>query len=256
VKRLPNATLTNDPQTRRNASSLGHMPGSQWIFDESVTAVFADMLSRSIPQIDAMRECVSRAAIRFVQQDTAIVDLGCALGDAIAPLVDKFGGCNRLLGIEISEPMLAACRHRFRSEIEGGRVDIQKGDLRIQYPDVSASVTLCILTLMFTPIEHRFRIVADAFKHTAPFGVFILVEKILGCDAGMDTLFSQLYDEHKLAAGYTRQEVDQKRLSLEGVLVPITADWNEGLLRGAGFQHVECFWRCLNFAGWLAIKNQ
>jgi tRNA (cmo5U34)-methyltransferase len=34
----------------------------------------------------------------------------------------------------------------------------------------------------------------------------------------------------------------------------VTAKWNEDLLRDAGFRTVECFWRHLNFAGWVAVK--
>lgn len=29
---------------------------------------------------------------------------------------------------------------------------------------------------------------------------------------------------------------------------------NEDLLRMTGFKKIDCFWRCLNFAGWIAIK--
>ena len=41
-------------------SSLGHTPtGRRWEFDTSVTAVFDDMLRRSIPQYEVMRHVVS-----------------------------------------------------------------------------------------------------------------------------------------------------------------------------------------------------
>ena len=40
-----------------------------------------------------------------------------------------------------------------------------------------------------------------------------------------------------------------------GVLVPVTAHWNEELLRQEGFTSVDCFWRHLNFAGWVAVKS-
>jgi tRNA (cmo5U34)-methyltransferase len=55
--------------------------------------------------------------------------------------------------------------------------------------------------------------------------------------------------------GYTEAEVERKRLALEGVLVPVTAAWNEDLLFGAGFTSVDCFWRYLNFAGWVAVRR-
>jgi len=55
-------------------------------------------------------------------------------------------------------------------------------------------------------------------------------------------------------ANYTQEEVDRKRASLEGVLVPVTAPWNEDFLRTVGFWHVDCFWRWMNFAGWVAVR--
>jgi tRNA (cmo5U34)-methyltransferase len=248
------STPSAHPVTPTAHSSLGHLPQSKWQFDDDVTDVFDDMLARSIPQIDAMRDLVSRAATRFVQPGTHIVDLGCARGAAMAPLVERFHTTNRFLGIEASAPMVAACQERFRDLIDAGIVEIRESDLRFAYSEVDASVTLCVLTLMFAPIEHRFRILADVFAHTRPGGVFILVEKILGVDAMLNTLLTDLYYDHKRAMGYTDEAIDRKRLALEGVLVPVTATWNEQMLRDTGFHHVECFWRCLNFAGWVAIK--
>ena len=43
-------------------------------------------------------------------------------------------------------------------------------------------------------------------------------------------------------------------LDLEGVLVPVSAAMNERFLRNAGFAKVECFWRWMNFAAWIAVK--
>jgi len=30
---------------------------------------------------------------------------------------------------------------------------------------------------------------------------------------------------------------------------------NEAILKGAGFTTVDCFWRWMNFGGWIAIKE-
>jgi tRNA (cmo5U34)-methyltransferase len=79
--------------------------------------------------------------------------------------------------------------------------------------------------------------------------------EVIGASAGLDRNFVNLYYDFKQASGYTREEIERKRLSLEGVLVPVTARWNEELLRTAGFRHVDCFWRWMNFAGWIAVKS-
>ena len=63
------------------------------------------------------------------------------------------------------------------------------------------------------------------------------------------------YHRFKAENGYTADEIDRKRLALEGVQVPITAPWNVELLRGAGFREIDCFWRWENFGAWLAVKS-
>jgi tRNA (cmo5U34)-methyltransferase len=78
---------------------------------------------------------------------------------------------------------------------------------------------------------------------------------VLGATADLDALFVRTYHGLKQANGYSAEQVERKRLSLEGVLVPVTARWNEELLLMAGFAQVDCFWRYLNFAGWLALKE-
>lgn len=229
-------------------------PGDKWQFDESVTAAFDDMLARSIPQYEVMRQACFDIACKFQHQHTDIVDLGCSRGEALARLVDKFGAHNRFIGVEISKPMLEASRQRFEGYIKCGTVDIRELDLRTDYPPVEACITLSILTLQFTPIEYRQQILAQVYKHTRQGGAFILVEKVLGASAQIDSLFVENYYALKGEHGYSPEQIERKRLALEGVLVPVTAKWNEELLRTAGFVQVDCFWRWMNFAGWVGVK--
>ena len=229
-------------------------PEGKWSFDEDVARVFDDMLARSIPQYDVMRRSVFEVGCRFVQPQTAIVDLGCSRGEALAPFIDRFGALNRYVGVEVSGPMLEACRQRFKGYIDCGVVDIRNLDLRKDYPPVMASLTLSVLTLQFIPIEHRQRVVGDIFKHTTAGGAVIVVEKVLGASADINQLMNDEYYRLKAANGYSCEEIERKKASLEGVLVPVTEKWNEELLRNAGFTQVDCFWRWMNFAAWVAVK--
>jgi len=230
------------------------LPTGKWQFDAEVTDVFEEMLRRSIPQYDVMRKAVFEIAARFAREKTAIIDLGCSRGDALDPLVNRFGAYNRFVGVEVSQPMLEAARKRFQGYIDCGVVSIRDMDLRHQFPPERASVILSVLTLQFTPIEYRLKIVREAFNALIPGGVLILVEKVLGTSADLDAMLVGLFHGMKRDNGYSQEEIDRKRLSLEGVLVPVTASWNEQLLHQCGFSEVECFWRYLNFAGWVAVK--
>lgn len=228
------------------------MPEGRWQFDGDVTTVFDDMLARSIPQYEVMRQAVYDLGAAFVQPDSWIVDLGCSRGEALAPFAEQFSRQNHCLGIEVSDSMYYAARSRFAGN---DRVVIRQDDLRLRYPSEPASLTLSILTLQFTPIEYRQRIVQDVYNRLLSGGAFILVEKVLGADAAINELMVKRYYDLKGANGYSPEQIERKRLSLEGVLVPVTAKWNEDLLRSAGFKQIDCFWRWMNFAGWIAVKE-
>ena len=203
------------------ASSLGHTPDGRWVFDDGVTRVFDDMLRRSIPQYEVMRTCVLDVGSRFVEPGTDIVDIGCSRGEALAGFLERFGEQNHYIGVDASPHMVAASQARFEREIADARVRISELDLRESYPEADASLTLCILTLQFTPIEYRQRILRDIFDSTRRGGALVIVEKILGSTADMDRLMVDIYYEGKEAAGYTASEIQRKRLALEGVLVPM-----------------------------------
>jgi tRNA (cmo5U34)-methyltransferase len=230
------------------------VPGASWEFDSAVADVFDDMLRRSIPQYNVMRQACLRLAAHFRQPDTDVLDLGCSRGQAIADLMGVCGGANHFLGVDVSRPMLEAARDRFASGIRDGSVRIEELDLRYAYPQCRASVTFAVLTLQFIPVEYRSRIVQNVHRHTVDGGAFIFVEKVLGATPAIDELMIGYYHRMKARHGYTQDAIERKRLSLRGVLVPATARWNEDLLRSAGFGQIDCFWRWMNFAGWVAVK--
>ena len=227
------------------------LASGRWEFDEKVTAVFDDMLARSIPGYEEMRRTTTELALRFAQPNTAVVDLGCSRGAALEPIADVLGPSCVYVGVEVSEPMRAAAVERFKGRVNAAIYDL---DLRDDYPSAAASVTLAVLTLQFVPIEYRQRIIADAWERTVPGGVFLLVEKVLGSDAFADRTLVETYLERKGENGYTPEQINAKRRSLEGVLVPVTADWNVQLLERAGWAHVDCYWRSLNFGAWIGVK--
>lgn len=239
----------------------------RWEFDAEVTASFEDMLGRSIPNYEEMRRFVTDATVyhlslatrRSVRQPL-VVDLGASRGSALAPIVDKAGARARYLACDISEPMLGALRERFTgwTEQEGSSLmHIRRWDLRDGFPDGTppATVVLSVLTLMFIPIEYRPRLLGDIYAHLVPGGAFILVEKVMGSTPEADALINRLYWDLKQDQGYSAESVERKRLSLEGVLVPLTARFNEELLHSAGFADPECVWAWGPFRGWLAVKR-
>jgi tRNA (cmo5U34)-methyltransferase len=190
-------------------------------------------------------------------QRPLVLDIGTSRGEALQPLVNKQGARCRYVGLEVSKPMLKAARERFADYIDAGVVEIRDWDLRDGIPvDIVPPVVVqSVLTLQFTPIEWRQRLVQQIHDVLAAGGALILVEKVLGATARIDTLLGERYLEMKRAAGYSEEEIQRKRLALEGSLVPVTAAWDEELLRQAGFAEVDCVWRAWNFCAWLAVRR-
>jgi tRNA (cmo5U34)-methyltransferase len=226
-----------------------------WVFDDEITRVFPDMLERSIPGYRSMREVVTRTATKYAAKNGCIVDLGVARGDALMPVVMECLANNTYCGYDVSEPMLDAARESFGSLSPEGIVTIERHDLREGLPEGDTwTVALSVLTLMFVPIEYRQQILADIYDRLDNGGAFILVEKVLGDDASLNTRLVEMYYDIKRQNGYDDDSIDRKRLALEGVLVSLRASENERMVRSAGFEQVECIWRYLNFAGWVAVK--
>lgn len=226
----------------------------KWTFDEEVTHVFDNMLERSIPNYETMRELIASIGFHYVQPKTSIIDIGCSNGLSIQPFIRHFGVYNTYKLIDISKPMLQACKERYKGFMDMGIVDVEEIDLRHEFPLANASLVLSILTLQFTPIEYRQKILNNIYASLEKGGAFLLVEKVLGNTDEVDSVLVDEYYRLKRDNAYTQEQIQAKRKSLEGVLVPVTAKWNEDLLHNAGFTKIDCFWRYLNFVGWIAIK--
>ena len=228
------------------------MPEGKWEFGGEVTAVFDDMLRRSIPELTSMREVVFETGKHFVRSDRCVLDLGCSRGGSLAAFADAFPEAKHI-GLEVSEPMLKAAADRFEGQPD---VDILSYDLRERFPTfLSTCLVLSVLSLQFIPIEHRPRIIRDVYESLDDGGAFILVEKLLLESALLEKLMTENYYELKSEKGYSKEQIERKRLSLEGVLVPLPETTNVSMLRAAGFRHVDCFWRWMQFGAFVAVKD-
>lgn len=232
-------------------------PGAKWVFDESVADCFENMLQRSIPQYEVMRSAVVNLAHDIItskpkKETFQVLDLGCSDGLMLDGLVKKFNGTGYFYGVDVSEPMLEKAKSRFMNNTN---VTIWNRDLRNAFPNGHYDIVTSVLTLQFIPIEYRQEIIQTVYNNLSDAnGAFIVVEKILGNTAQLNKLFVQNYYRAKELNGYSKEQIERKRLSLEGVLVPVTNDWNIELLRQAGFRQIDVFWRWMNFVGYIAIK--
>lgn len=222
---------------------------SKWEFDQEVADVFSDMISRSIPDYQHMRTTTFLIGRNFLPENGYFVDLGCSNGLSSIDFVKNINA-NYLL-LDVSEPMIEKSKEMYK---DNKNVSVLLCDFRNSLPFENVDLVLSSLTLQFTPIEYRHSIIRQVWEKLKPGGAFIMIEKILGSNSTIDKILVDSYYDIKRMNGYTNEQIFSKKKSLEGSLVPLTADFNEWMLRSNGFSHIEPFWRCLNFSAWLAIK--
>lgn len=232
-----------------------NVKGKSWEFNGEVAECFNDMLSRSIPDYNDMRRLTLEVGTNYVQRGTYIVDIGCSTGGSVAPFLNRFGAYNKYKLYDVSKPMLKKCHDRFSCYEKAGILEVSETDIKEGVPQVPSSLVISSLTLQFTPIEYRQKIVQSIYDSLLPGGCLLLIEKVLGYNAAINDTLVKEYYRIKQENAYTQEQISDKRKSLEGVLVPITAQWNEELLRSCGFTEIDCYWRYLNFAAWVAVKR-
>lgn len=234
-----------------------HKPNGKWEFNESVTSVFPDMLSRSIPGYGVMRDSVVRVAKKIFSEDKdsqCLLDLGCSRGDTIYEILDAVETKSKIscVGVDSSPSMIATAKELFQGWDNVNFIQTDLVDIEI-FPG-KYSVITCVLTAQFIPLDARQMFYEQVHKGLSTDGAFIIVEKVLGETPSSQALLVDIYHDFKREKGYTDEQIEEKRKSLQGVLVPLRGSENELMLKDAGFTNIQRFWQCLNFVGWVATK--
>ena len=245
-----------NPPDRDTLFAQARYPGD-FVFDDKVASVFEDMVNRSVPGYTTIISMIGLLAERFYQPGSRIYDLGCSLGAASFSCARNLRNCNpEIIAIDNSRAMIEQLHARLG---ENGEPD--KSHFTCLCEDIceseisNASVVILNLTLQFIAPGQRESLVRKIYNGMLPGGILILSEKIVFPDQQLNQLFIELYHGFKESQGYSKLEISQKRAALESVLLPETVDAHRERLAGAGFESVDLWFQCFNFASLVAIKS-
>jgi tRNA (cmo5U34)-methyltransferase len=225
-------------------------------FGKETAAVFDDMVSRSVPGYAEIQRMVGELVSDYAAPGTNIYDLGCATGTtflAVHPGLPRDLPV-RFVGLDSSQSMLDEARQKLQAAGFPFQVELRQGDLNLGAAVKNASVVMMILTLQFVRPLNRARLLGDIYCGLNENGCLILVEKVLGEHSTFNRLFIRYYYDYKRRNGYSEMEIAQKREALENVLVPYRLEENREMLRLAGFQQTDVFFKWYNFCGMIAMK--
>lgn len=219
-------------------------------FDEAVTRVFDDMISRSVPGYDLLVRLIALYADIFVAENSRVYDLGCSTGVVSRVIAQQLQSRHcQLVAVDNSPSMIEKCKQSHGEfEIDWYCQDIEN----IVIED--ASMVVLNLTLQFIKPQQRAVLLQRIFDGLRPGGILVISEKVAFEDTATQQTMTELYQAFKKSQGYSELEISQKRSALENVLIPDTPQAHRQRLEDCGFDAIyECF-RCLNFFSYLAIK--
>jgi tRNA (cmo5U34)-methyltransferase len=227
-------------------------------FDQKVAAVFDDMVSRSVPFYGELQRMLADLSLQFLpEQAGAVCDLGCSTGTTI-DLILSNPGCpptTHGYGVDNAQAMLDQAGDKLAPHVAAKRVTLMLSDLDsdLQLPPVN--VVLMNWTLQFVRPIHREGLLRRIHSSIRPGGALLMAEKVLVEDSLLNRLYIELYYRYKARQGYTAEEIQRKRESLENVLVPYRVEENVELLKRCGFSTVDTCFRWFNWAAFVAIKR-
>ncbi|GBF29818.1 carboxy-S-adenosyl-L-methionine synthase [bacterium MnTg03] len=219
-------------------------------FNEDVTRVFQDMITRSVPGYELLLQMIALYASVFVRDKSNIYDLGCSLGEVSRLIAEQTRKLNcAIIAVDNSPSMISKCQQFGDS----GNIDWRCDD--IQNIEISnASMVVLNLTLLFIDRDQRQSLITGIARGLNEGGVLVLSEKVLLDPELENQRMVQLHQAFKKMRGYSDLEISQKRTALENVLLPDSQAMHQQRLKQAGFSEVyQCF-RCFNFVSYLVIK--
>jgi tRNA (cmo5U34)-methyltransferase len=224
-------------------------------FDDSVAAVFPDMIQRSVPGYQTILAGIGELTPQFAQANSNLYDLGCSLGAVTLTMRRKLENTPcRIVAVDNSSAMIERAQSYLAAFHSDVKVDFVLDDM--ENIDIeNASMVVLNFTLQFIAPEKRQALLQKIYDGLNPGGALILSEKIHFNDPVMQKAIEHLHLQFKRANGYSELEISQKRASLENVLISDTAEQHLTRLQNVGFQHANIWLQAYNFASFLAIKD-
>jgi|TARA_B100001059_G_scaffold64836_1_gene60980 tRNA (cmo5U34)-methyltransferase len=222
----------------------------KFTFNNEVANVFEDMVNRSVPGYDFLVDNIGVLSKNFYQANTNIFDLGsslCSCSLSALEKIDHFNG--KIFAVDSSKAMIDICKKNInREEIKFINSDVCEIDIN------NASIVILNLTLQFIDIKKRENLLKKLFLQLNKNGVIIITEKITLEKESDDIFFKKFHDFYKENNGYTKEEIDRKKIALEKTMIIESEQIHENRFLNIGCENFYKWFQCYNFVSWILIK--
>ena len=223
----------------------------KFAFDQTVASVFDDMLTRSVPFYDEVRQLIISLILADQTEGKKILDLGVSTAKFLLELNSQMQSSMQLKGIDNSQAMID--RARQKCQAFGADITLELADM-LEYPYANEDIIVANYTLQFIRPIQRIELIKRIFESLNDNGAFIFSEKIVFEDKRLDKQMIDIYYDYKQSQGYSTYEIAQKREALENILIPFTIEENIQMCKEAGFSQIDTLFQWANFVTFIAKK--
>jgi len=225
---------------------------ANWSFGGEVPNTFVDHIRQSVPLYEQGHELVCQLSDYFVSDTSTVYELGVSTGELIKKLALRSTSKPnaRFIGMDV-EPAMTGKAREHTADVPN--ITILDEDARV-FPLEKADLIVSYYTMQFVPPRDRQALFDKIYAALNWGGAFIMFEKVRAPDARFQDMMVTLYNDFKLAQGFSTEEIVQKTRSLKGVMEPFSTEGNRDLLKRAGFVDVMTVQKYVCFEGFLAIK--
>ncbi len=227
---------------------------ASWSFEGGVADHFDEHVSKSVPLYLEGHDLIANLSDFFIKNDSVCYEIGSSTGELSIKLAQHNQGKPdaQFIGIDSVEDMVRIAQSK-KEKAGVSNVDFIVDDI-LQHTLQPADLIVSYYTVQFIRPSERQQLFDKIYKALNWGGAFILFEKVRANDARFQDYMTSLYNDFKVAQGYSAEEIFGKYQSLKGVLEPFSTQGNLDFLKRSGFVDYLTVMKYVCFEGFLAIK--
>jgi len=225
---------------------------ANWSFGGNVPDTFVDHIRQSVPLYVEGHGLVVQFSDYFVSDTSTVYEIGVSTGELLKKLATHHAAktSTRWIGLDVEEAMV----EKARAHCDGvPNLEILLEDARVM-PLEKADLIVSYYTMQFVPPRDRQMLFDKIYQSLNWGGALIMFEKVRAPDARFQDMVTTLYNDFKLAQGFSTEEIVMKTRSLKGIMEPFSTEANRDMLKRAGFVDQMTIQKYLCFEGFIAIK--
>lgn len=216
--------------------------------DAKAVSDYAERTIRLVPGLLDMHRMSALLLAECTSKNGRVLVVGAGGGLELTAFAKAYPGW-RFDGVDPSGEMLNLARIALGPLIS--QVELHHGyvDAAPAGPFDAAS---CLLTLHFTAVNERRRMLLEIHRRLKPGAAFVVMHFSFGQAGAERSLWLSRYAAFATSSGVDPEKAKAAAATIDEQLTILTPEQDEQLMREAGFTDIHVFYVGLTFRGWVA----